>query len=179
MLKELLQKLNDQLKGQKIGDTWDIEGDISRVFKQLLSDKGVNEKYTSYSALQVKKSSCARNDFIIQYRGYFIATITIKRVRGDIHHSWFSNSYYDWSYGDFTSNSNDFDFIDRVMEIERTIAKRDMNEKEKFDNMFAIYKQLAKICEGLGYKTDEVIDYCYENSWTIKRTLEKEGKSDE
>lgn len=166
---ELLNTLNSQLLGKKLGDRYDIENDLERVIKEQLKAELINENELRF--IQVVKNFEYKSVYQFCYRGHFVTPIEVKKKQGDIHHGLFQ-TYYDWYYNGFVI-STDFDFTNKVKEINETIVESEKIKKQKQKDMLTIYKDLrAKY----GKETDDIISYLWANKWTLEKLYESEGK---
>lgn len=166
---ELLNALNNELLGKKLGDRYDIENDLERVVKEQLKAELISENELRF--IQVVKNFEYKSVYQFCYRGHFVTPIEVKKKQGDIHHGIF-NTYHDWYYNGFKI-STDFDFVSKAKEINKIIVENDKLEEQKRNNMFAIYKDLrAKY----GKDIDSIISYLWANKWTLEKLYESEDK---
>lgn len=163
---KLLQALNSQLKGKEFSNVWSASYDIAKVAENILKEEG----YRDFISFNITCDNYKANTFFLRYKGYTFAIIRIKRVRGDVHWSWYNDhARYDWTYGEFTCDE-DFDFFKKACEIEDELLKAQQAKNKLTIDMT---NNLKKVKELFGENTYSVVNYLSRHYFELNKKIEE------
>lgn len=163
---KLLQALNSQLKGKEFSNVWSASYDIAKVAENILKEEG----YKDFISFNITCDNYKANTYFLRYRGHTFATINIKRVRGERKYYSGRQALFNWTYGDFTSDDEDFDFFKKACEIEDELLKAQQAKNKLTIDMI---NNLKKVKELFGENTYSVINYLSRHYFELNSKIEE------
>ena len=165
---ELFDLLNEKLGGEEIdtGYSFILCDQIENAIKQILKEQGINVGVISNINIGYSTS----NSLILRYKANYICTIQFSKQKGV-----YKGIRYEWTFKKFFcgDQSEDFDFMKKVYEIEINLIKQAEQKRKTEQEMFECYKQVNAL---FGDKTDSIIRYLEKHSYDLRKQLEREGK---